>query len=205
MATTTVRRALRACIPCQQLCTHAAAVPGVADLCDTHVGDARTLQQRAPLTAGVQAMGFSPPLAFRDYGGRTSFSGRIATVSCSESNPNVRKLLSAPSHGQVLVVDGGGSTRAALLGDMIAELAVENGWAGIIIHGACRDTAALKHMALGVKALGSHPCKSHKEAPGEANVPVTFGGVTFEPGAWLAADEDGIIVSPVELSVARPS
>ncbi|GAB3135234.1 hypothetical protein GCM10027161_14260 [Microbispora hainanensis] len=95
----------------------------------------------------------------------------------------------------MLVADGGGSLRTALLGDMIAASAAENGWAGVVINGAVRDTAALAGLDLGIKALGTNPRKSAKTGLGEVDVPVSFGDVTFAPGAWLYSDEDGILVS----------
>lgn len=103
-------------------------------------------------------------------------------------------MLSGPGHGRVLVVDGGGSVHCALMGDVIAGLAVDNGWAGVVINGAVRDVAALRTLDLGVKALGSNPRKSTKTGAGERDVPVTFGGCTFTPGAELHSDDDGIVV-----------
>jgi regulator of ribonuclease activity A len=173
----------------------------VADLCDAHVGDGRCLQLNTTLTPNVQVLPFAPPLYFHDFGGVSSFAGKIQTVSCKDSNPSVRAVLSTPGEGRVLVVDGGGSTSAALLGDMIGELAVGNGWAGVLINGVVRDSAALKKMSLGIKALGTHPCKSHKDHPGTIGEVVSFGRVIFRPGEWLAADVDGVIVSPEPLTV----
>ncbi|GGO09129.1 putative 4-hydroxy-4-methyl-2-oxoglutarate aldolase [Microbispora rosea subsp. aerata] len=132
---------------------------------------------------------------FRSYGGRTCFSGQISTIRCLEDNALVKQVLATPGEGRVLVVDGGGSLRTALLGDMIATSAVENGWAGVVINGAVRDTAALTTLDLGIKALGSNPRKSAKAGIGEVDVPVTFGDVTFAPGEWLYSDEDGILLS----------
>ncbi|MDE3720886.1 ribonuclease E activity regulator RraA [Nocardiopsis sp. N85] len=132
---------------------------------------------------------------FRGYGGRPGFGGPVRTVKCHEDNGLVKQVLNTPGDGAVLVVDGGGSLRSALMGDMIAEAAVANGWAGVVIHGAVRDTVALGRLDLGVKALGSNPRKSAKDAAGRLDVPVTFGDVTFVPGEWLYADEDGIVVN----------
>ncbi|MFL1377416.1 MULTISPECIES: ribonuclease E activity regulator RraA [unclassified Nocardiopsis] len=132
---------------------------------------------------------------FRQYGGRTVFSGPIRTVKCHEDNGLVKQVLNSPGEGAVLVVDGGGSLRSALMGDMIAEAAVANGWAGVVVHGAVRDTVALAKLELGAKALGSNPRKSAKDAAGRLDVPVTFGDVTFVPGEWLYSDEDGIVVN----------
>jgi regulator of ribonuclease activity A len=132
-------------------------------------------------------------LQFRSFG-RAAFSGRIATVRCFEDNVLVRRTLEDPGEGRVLVVDGGGSLRCALLGDNIATLAVENGWAGIVINGCVRDSAELDSLALGVKALGTNPRPSRKDGVGEAGVPLACGGIAFEPGALLYADGDGVVV-----------
>ena len=129
-----------------------------------------------------------------DLGGRMRFEGPVRTVRCREDNALVKSMLASPGDGAVLVIDGGGSMASALMGDMIAESAVVNDWAGVIIHGPVRDRAALAGLDLGVKALGSNPRKSAKDGAGETDVPVTFGGVTFRPGAMLWADEDGVLV-----------
>jgi regulator of ribonuclease activity A len=130
---------------------------------------------------------------FRSFG-RAGFSGRIATVRCFEDNVLLRTCLEEAGEGRVLVVDGGGSYRCALLGENIATLAVENDWAGIVIHGCIRDSAALNSLDLGVKALGTNPRPSRKIGAGEVGVPLEFGGVVFAPGAQLHADEDGVVV-----------
>jgi len=106
-------------------------------------------------------------------------------------------MLEEPGSGRVLVVDGGGSLHAALMGDAIASLAVENGWEGIVIQGAVRDVVALRPLEIGIKAMGSNPRRSAKSGQGEGDTPVRFGGVTFTPGDYLAADDDGIVVVPV--------
>ncbi|WP_113702295.1 ribonuclease E activity regulator RraA [Nonomuraea lactucae] len=134
-------------------------------------------------------------LQLRQYGGRRAFQGAIATVRCHQDNALVKGILSEPGAGRVLVVDGGGSLHTALMGDVIAGLAVGNGWSGVVVNGAVRDVAALAGLDLGVKALGSNPRKSAKEGAGERDVPVTFGGVTFLPGATLFSDDDGILVT----------
>ena len=136
-------------------------------------------------------------LQLRQYGGRSAFSGRIVTVRCFQDNALVRSVLSEPGEGRVLVVDGGGSLHTALMGDVIAGMAVANGWSGVVINGAVRDVAALRKLDLGIKALGSNPRKSAKTGAGERDVPVTFGGVTFHPGAELFSDDDGILVTRV--------
>ncbi|MDW8418925.1 MAG: ribonuclease E activity regulator RraA [Chitinophagales bacterium] len=135
------------------------------------------------------------PIGLRHYGGLTSFYGTIATVKCHEDNSMVRRQLETPGMGRILVVDGGGSLRCALLGDMLAQLATDNGWRGVIVYGLIRDTAAIRYLPLGVMALGSIPLKSEKRNSGTTDVPVRFAGVTFVPGQWLYADEDGVIVS----------
>jgi regulator of ribonuclease activity A len=133
---------------------------------------------------------------FRSFGGHTRFAGRVRTVRCFEDNGMLRDLLRTPGEGSVLVVDGGGSLRTALTGDVIAATAVENGWAGLVLHGAVRDSAVLAGMALGVKALGTIPRKSGKTGSGELDVPVTIGGVAFQAGDVLHADEDGVVLLP---------
>lgn len=135
-------------------------------------------------------------LQFRSFGGRARFAGRVRTVRCFEDNDLVRTLLRTPGDGHVLVVDGGGSLRTALTGDVIATAAVENGWAGLVLHGAVRDSAALAGMDLGVFALGTTPRKSGKTGAGEVDVPVAFGGIEFTPGDVLHADEDGLALLP---------
>jgi regulator of ribonuclease activity A len=131
---------------------------------------------------------------FRSFGRRRAFEGRISTVRCFEDNVVVRSVLEQPGEGRVLVVDGGASLRVALLGDRIAGLAAATGWDGIVINGAVRDVAALSTIDIGVKALGSNPRRSAKAGAGEVDVPLTFGGVSFVPGEYLVADDDGIVV-----------
>lgn len=131
---------------------------------------------------------------FRDFGGRRGFFGEIATVKVFEDNSLVRQTLEEPGAGRVLVVDGGGSRRCALLGDMLAQLALDNGWNGVLVYGCIRDAEALAEMPLGVKALATHPAKSVKRGEGESDVSVRFAGVSFRPGAHLYADADGVVV-----------
>ncbi len=152
-----------------------------SDLCDAHP-DVRVVDP-----------------VFRSYGGRPAFSGRIVTVRCFEDNSRVRELANTPGECRVIVVDGGGSLRRALLGDQIAAAAVRNGWSGLLIHGAVRDVDALADTDLGVQALASHPMKTDKRGLGDVDVAVTFAGVTFVPGDWLYADRNGAIVSPRSL------
>jgi regulator of ribonuclease activity A len=131
---------------------------------------------------------------FRQFGGVRAFSGPIATVRCFEDNVLVKQRASEPGGGRVLVVDAGGSFRCALVGDNVAELALANGWAGIVLNGCVRDTAALAKLAIGIKALGTCPRPSTKTGAGEVDVPVSFGGAEFAPGATLYSDDDGIVV-----------
>lgn len=136
---------------------------------------------------------------FRDWGGSPSFAGPIETLRVFEDNALVRAALEAPGHGRVLVVDGGGSLRTALVGGNLAALAHQNGWAGIVVHGCIRDAAEIAGIPVGVKALNASPRKSAKAGAGERGVPVTFAGVTFESGAHLYADRDGIVVAGRDL------
>lgn len=137
-------------------------------------------------------------LQFRQFGGVTAFSGEIATVRCLEDNVLVKQRVAEPGNGRVLVVDGGGSLRCALVGDNVAGLALANGWAGLVINGCVRDVEALASLPIGVKALGTNPRPSSKVGTGELEVPVSFGGATFTPGATLWSDADGILVVPVQ-------
>ena len=156
--------------------------PLTADLCDAHA----EVQVCAPL--------------FRDYGGKRAFHGPIATVKVFEDNALVRATLETPGAGRVLVVDGGGSLRCALVGGLLGELAVKNGWAGILVNGGVRDTAELQTQQIGIKALAAHPRKSEKGLhTGVADRVVAFAGVRFHPGAWLYADADGIVVADTAL------
>lgn len=137
---------------------------------------------------------------FTDYGGRRRFCGPIATVRCPEDNSLVRAALETPGEGRVLVVDGFGSRRVALLGDLLGELGVRNGWSGVVVFGCVRDTAALARLDLGVKALATQPRKSEKRGLGDRDVPLAFAGATFQPGHWLYADEDGIVIATRRLT-----
>jgi regulator of ribonuclease activity A len=120
----------------------------------------------------------------------------VTTVRCFEDNALLKSVVEQPGDGQVLVVQGGGSLHRALMGDNIATIAADNGWAGVVIHGAVRDTAVLSGIPLGIKALGSNPRKSTKTGAGDRDVRVTFGGTTFHPGDQLWSDDDGIVVLP---------
>ncbi|WP_288785090.1 ribonuclease E activity regulator RraA [uncultured Microbacterium sp.] len=133
-------------------------------------------------------------LQLHDIGGHVAFDGPVRTIRCHRDNALVKELLATPGEGAVLVIDGGGSLESALVGDLIAASAVENGWAGIIVHGAIRDRVAIGELPLGVKALGSNPRKSAKAGVGEVDVPVEIAGVVFRAGAHVWADADGILV-----------
>ncbi len=136
---------------------------------------------------------------FQAYGGKTRFHGQIQTVKVFEDNVFVRDLLSEPGTGKVLVVDGGGSLRCALVGDLIAAMAQKNGWEGIIVYGCIRDSGVINGIDIGVRALNTNPLKSIKQGAGYKNIPVTFAGITFEPGEFVYVDEDGIITSATAL------
>lgn len=153
-----------------------------ADLCDDHAERVRLLE--LPLTC---------------LGGKARFHGEIQTIKAFEDNSRVREAVATAGQGKVLVIDGGGSTRRAMLGDLLAQKAADNGWEGVVINGCIRDSAAIRAMALGVRALGTCPIKTDKRGLGDANVPVRFGGVDFVPGHYLYADEDGILVAEAPL------
>jgi regulator of ribonuclease activity A len=136
---------------------------------------------------------------FHDWGGVRSFAGMIETVRVFEDNALVDQVLGTAGRGRVLVVDGGGSVRCALLGGRLAALAHENGWSGIVVHGCVRDSAELAGIAVGVKALHAVPMRSGKTGTGQRGIPVTFAGVTFVPGTYLYADRDGILVADRDL------
>ena len=137
---------------------------------------------------------------FRDFGGRKQFSGKIRTVKCRNDNQLFRALMDEPGNGAVAVVDGGGSTEVALIGDIIAAKAARNGWSGVVINGAVRDVGDLSEIAIGIKALGTNPAKSIKKGEGTVDVMLHFGGARFEPGHWIYCDENGVLVAPKALS-----
>ena len=153
-----------------------------ADLYDKHE---ETLQIATPM--------------FNDYGGKISFSGPISTVKVFEDNSLVRAALEEPGEGRVLVVDGEASLRCALVGDMLAVLGKDNGWQGIIVYGCIRDSAVIADIDIGVKALNTNPRKSVKKGIGERDVRVAFADITFNPGDYIYADADGVVVSPKKL------
>ncbi len=157
--------------------------PKTADLYDEHADE---LQVAEPI--------------FRSFGGRAAFHGPIATVKTHEDNSRVREALAEPGEGRVLVVDGGGSTRCALVGDVLAARAVENGWAGVVVWGCVRDVAELASLDVGCLALAAVPAKSVKRGAGVRDLAVTFAGVRFEPGHHLWADRDGVVVAARDLT-----
>lgn len=132
---------------------------------------------------------------FSDFGGARSFAGPIETVKVFEDNVLVRSTLETPGEERILVVDAGGSMRCALVGDVLAGLAIDSGWVGIVMYGCVRDTAVIAEMPIGIKALAAHPRRSHKGGEGRVGIEVAFAGIRFTPGDWLYADADGITVS----------
>ncbi|WP_323000609.1 ribonuclease E activity regulator RraA [Denitromonas sp.] len=153
-----------------------------ADLCDQFDAEVRVVE----------------PM-FRSFGGKSAFHGPITTLKVFEDNSLVRTALEGPGNGRVLLIDAGGSRRCAMVGDQLAVLGVNNGWAGIVVYGCIRDAKAIASMPIGVFALGTHPRKSVKKGVGDVDIPVTFGGVTFTPGDVLYADEDGVVVASRDL------
>lgn len=137
---------------------------------------------------------------FGNFGGRERFGGEIVTIKAFEDNSLVREQVALSGKGKVLVVDAGASNRRAMLGDMLAEKAAGNGWEGIIIYGCIRDVNAISELDIGVQALGSHPMKTDKKGIGDLNIPVQFGGVTFKPGQYIYADNNGVLISPEALN-----
>lgn len=153
-----------------------------ADLYDAHEGK---VQVAAPI--------------FRDFGGAEIFSGPIATVEVFEDNSRVREAIEESGAGRVLVIDGGGSLRCALLGDTLGDIAYKNGWAGIVVNGCIRDSSAISRILIGVRALATNPRKTVKRGVGERDVALNFADVTFNPGEYLYADRDGILLSATKL------
>lgn len=149
-----------------------------ADICDAHPAQVRVAQ----------------PI-FKHFGASIVFSGQVTTVRVFEDNVLVRRALEQTRPGAVLVVDGGGSLECALVGDILAGLGVANGWQGIVVNGCIRDAAPIAALPIGIRALNTHPMKSTKKGEGQQDVPVSFSGVTFTPGDYLYADEDGLILS----------
>jgi regulator of ribonuclease activity A len=136
---------------------------------------------------------------FRAYGGRARFAGQVVTLKVYEDNTRVREVLAEPGQGKILVVDGGGSKRCALLGDQIAELAVKNSWEGVVVYGCIRDSVAINALDIGVRALDTNPKKTVKRNEGQRDLVLAFGAVEFVPGHWLYVDEDGLLLSATPL------
>ncbi len=154
------------------------------DLCDDFPDDIRVLE----------------PL-FNNYGGHKTFCGEVITIKCYEDNSLVKEEASKDGNGKIMVVDGGASLRRALLGDMIAENALKNGWAGFVIYGCIRDVDVIASLDLGVQAINTIPVKTEKRGIGDLNVPITFAGVTINPGEYIYADNNGIVVAHKQLSI----
>jgi len=156
----------------------------VPDICDDYLSKIQVLE----------------PL-FRPYGGRLKFRGEIVTIKCFEDNSLVKETLATDGKGKVMVVDGGGSLRCALLGDILGAMAEKNGWEGLLINGCVRDVEFLKSIDIGVNALNTYPLKSKKRNEGQLDIPVRFAGVDFQPGQYLYADENGIVVAREKLDI----
>ena len=155
------------------------------DICDDFLADLQVLE----------------PL-FSEYGDSEQFSGEVVTIKCFEDNTLLKQTLGTDGTGKVMVVDGGGSLRRALLGDMLAAMAVDNGWQGVVINGCVRDVEILKTIRLGVRALNCHPVRSDKRNEGQLNVPLAFAGADIKPGQYLYADENGIVVANSKLDLS---
>lgn len=156
------------------------------DICDTYPDDIKVLD----------------PI-FQNYGGRSCFSGQVVTIKCHEDNSLVKQQAATAGEGRVMVVDGGGSLRRALLGDMIAANAVKNGWSGLVIYGCIRDCDEIAELALGVKALNTVPVKTDKRNIGDLNTAITFAGQTINSGEWIYCDNNGIVVTDKELKLNK--
>ena len=152
------------------------------DFCDVHKGD----------TSG--AFRVLPPV-FQSFGGVAAFAGPVSTVKCHEDNTVVKAAVESPGEGRVLVVDGGGSLRRALVGGNLAAAAARNGWAGLVVDGCVRDLAELRAAAVGIRALALMPLPTERRGEGQRDVPVQVQGVWVRPGDWLYADADGMVVS----------
>ncbi len=159
------------------------------DLCDVY--ETEIHQGRVRVLAPV----------FNNYGAHDSFFGKAVTIKCFEDNSVLKELLESPGAGQVIVMDGGGSLRRAILGDMLAEKAARNGWAGLVVNGCIRDCDEIANIEIGVKALNTHPMKTEKRGIGDLNVSVSFAGQFIKPGDWVYSDNNGILVSELELTL----
>ena len=168
--------------PLQRLAdTPAMSAFATCDICDAHQADNGTTFRVLPPR-------------WREFGGAASFSGAVSTVQCFEDNTLVRAALESPGAGRVLVIDGGGSMRTALVGGKLGVLALEQGWAGIVVDGCVRDAAELAACAIGIRALALCPMPPAKRGAGQRDVPVRLQGVPVKPGDWLYADADGIVL-----------
>lgn len=161
-------------------------IQATADLCDAHAEEMRV----------------ATPL-LRDYGGARSFRGEITTLRSVEDYRPVLRALEEPGRGRVLVVDGGGSLRRAILGERLLHTARRNGWAGVVINGAVRDSAMTLEIPIGLRALGTVPCRGESGAVGVRDMPVEFAGVVFRPGEWLWSDPDGMVVGDASLGAGE--
>jgi regulator of ribonuclease activity A len=159
----------------------------VPDICDDFPDDIRVLE----------------PLFF-DFGKRRCFSGEIVTIKCFEDNSLVRDLVGTEGGGRVIVVDGGASLRHALLGDLLAAKAAENGWSGLLINGCVRDVEILAGIDLGIRALNCYPVKTEKRGEGQLNISVRFAGVRISPGSFLYADGNGVVIAAKDLGLIFP-
>lgn len=157
------------------------------DFCDAHKND----------TDGVFRV--LPPV-FRDFGKKIKFSGPVSTVKCFEDNSFVAAAVNSPGEGRILVVDGGGSLRRALVGGNLGKAAERNGWAGVVVDGCIRDVAELSACDIGIRALASMPLPTEKRQEGQRDVAVQIQGVWVRPGDFLYADEDGIVISDTKLA-----
>lgn len=155
-----------------------------ADLCDKHIDK---LEVAEPI--------------FIQFGMKSAFHGEIHTLKVFEDNSLVRAALEKDGTGKVLVIDGGGSVRCALVGDNLAELAIKNNWQGLVVFGCIRDSKQIDTMNVAIKALNTIPTKSIKRNEGQENIDVKFAGVLFKKGAYLYADEDGLVVSNEKLNL----
>lgn len=136
---------------------------------------------------------------WRSYGARGSFSGAAATLKVFEDNVLIRRALESPGAGRVLVVDAGASLRCGMVGGNLVRLAQDNGWSGIVLDGCIRDVAEINACVIGIRALGSHPRRSNRKGAGESDQSVMVAGILVEPGEWIYADADGILVSRTAL------
>ncbi|MBL0918132.1 MAG: ribonuclease E activity regulator RraA [Hydrogenophaga sp.] len=161
-------------------------IPATCDLCDAHKGD----------TSG--AFRVLPPV-WRHFGARRRFAGPVSTVKCFEDNSLVKAAVESPGEGRVLVVDGSGSLRRALIGGNLGAAAAHNGWAGVVVDGCVRDVAELAVCEVGICALAPVPLPTERRGEGQRDVAVQVQGVWVRPGDWLYADEDGIVVSAAKL------